>query len=102
VWTDYGQLLVTVQPASTGGGPGPVELLRADPDGIDSDFILGAERVESAWITSARPGFAMLQFWAAEQMMIVILRTSDYATGALTLTQQMLNYDFVSLDLVDR
>ena len=101
VWTDEGDLLVTTQ-ASVDGSPGTVELLRVDPDRGGSDFVLGAERVDGAWVTSARPGYAMLHFWATDRTMIAILRTSDYATGAVTLTQRMMSSEVLAIDLVDR
>ena len=100
IWTAEGDLLISTQPPGQGGG-GPVEILRVDPDGSGSEFLLGASRVDGAWITTAGAGYAAITFWAQSRMLLVMLRTSDGATGAIEIPSSLVNSEMVIFEFVD-
>jgi hypothetical protein len=99
-WIDGGDLIALTSPGYLPAFGAPVELLRVAGDGSGTEAILAAERVDGATFAGTRPGFVLVSFWAREQMQLVLVRTSDGASGSIVLGQAELA-ELYLIDLVD-
>ena len=103
-WTGDGDLIATVMyPEERGDrfGPARAEVLDVDGDGSGTELLLGAERVDGAWVTGSRPGYVLIVFWAGDRMLLVLMRTADGATGAIEVPRPLRDEIHV-LELIDR
>ncbi|HEU0235097.1 MAG TPA: hypothetical protein VFR14_01515 [Candidatus Limnocylindrales bacterium] len=77
---------------------GSAEVLRYSLADRSGTYLAGAGRVNGAWVNGTQAGFALVMFWAEDQVEMVVLRTGDGATGSLQARQP----EFMSIDLVSR
>jgi len=91
-------LLMVFQPEDAEGRVGSAEVLRYSLADRSGTYLAGAGRVNGAWVAGTQAGFALVMFWADDQVELAMLRTSDGATGSLQARQP----EFMSIDLVSR
>jgi len=91
-------LLVAFRQDSPSDQVGSAEVLRYSLADRSGTYLAGAGRVNGAWVAGTQAGFALVMFWADDQVELAMLRTSDGATGSLQARQP----EFMSIDLVSR
>jgi hypothetical protein len=101
MWAGDGRLLVSTNtPLDATGEAYSVDVRWIDSDGSRGPIALSAERVNGFATMATRPDYALLLFGADEQLLVVLLRTSDGATATVRLRQEDF-MDLVAIDLVD-